>query len=450
MKKAITLLMVVIMIFGLAACGKGNGDGNTDNNKPGHTDDGKNNGQDSHAWDDLDWSKGADASGGKVTLRVTSWRQYDKAYYEEIERRFEEKYDWIDVKLEFTPSQSAYYSNIQADIVSGEAPDIMDLHRGYMISYAKEGILAPQTDFAYMDAYMDTAKDTTVLNGENYGFMVAYNYFGLIYNMDIFKKVGVQIPTTPEEMVSVVNKLKDAGYGGVAYAGATNGSKFGRNILEICLGNKGTADLLNGIDNGSVLDISEAEGAKEAFETLTYYAENNIFYNAYEGISYESAVSLFAQEKSAILYSGTYSLGEAEQTFPEINFGYFAIPTYSGNSLNAAEPAQNACINSSCKNLGAAKLWIEFLASPEISTYFCSNSKMLSTIEGVTLENEVSQMILNSSDGFVITPTDFKNGEYWQLAYEAVFDNVMFRKADWKEEVKALERKLEDYDLSSL
>ena len=432
MKKIIVFLMATAMLISLVACG-------------GVNKKVQNNG---FSWEHLDWSKGADDSDGKVTLRVTSWRQYDKAYYEEIEKRFEEKYDWIDVKLEFTASQSAYYSNIQADIMSGDAPDVMDLHRTYMREYAKEGILAPQTDFAYMDTYKDVAKATTVVDGENFAFMVAYNYFGLIYNVDVFNEVGVTVPTTPEELVSVVAKLKEAGYGGISYAGATEGSKFARNILDICVGNN--SGIKEGIDNGSITDISSVKGVKDAFKTIDYYVKNDIFYNAYEGITYEAATSLFAQEKAAILYGGTYSLGEAEQTYPNINFGYFAIPAYTENSLNASEPAQNACISANCENLGAAKLWVEFIATAEISSYFCSNSKMLSTIEGVTLDNDVSKMIIGSSEGFVLETPDCKNAEYWELAYQAVFDNVMLKGAEWEKEVKSFARKLEEYDLSNL
>lgn len=439
MKKIIVLLMTAILVLSLAACG---GNDNKDNNKLN-----VNNGNESSKWEHLDWSKGADAADGDVTLRVTSWRQSDQAYYQEIVRRFEEKYDWIKVNLEFTASQGAYYAGIQADILDGNAPDVMDLHRGYMYDYAEEGVLAPQTDFAYMDSYIDVAKDVTVCDEDNYGFMLAYNYFGFIYNEEIFKQVGVEVPKTPEELVAVVKKLSAAGYGGVSYSGATNGAKFGRNIYEICLGAQGINEVLYGIDDGSVTDITAVNGAKEGFETLKYYLDNNIFYNASEGISYEAASSLFAQKKSAILYNGSYYLGEAGDN---LELGYFAIPTFSGNSLNASEPAQVACISANSENLGAAKLWVEFLATAEISSYFCTNSKMLSTINGVELNDAVLQKLLNSSESFVIKPTKFKNSEYWELSYEAVFNNVMFQGADWKKEVEILKNKLIDYDLSSL
>ena len=437
MKKIIALILAGVMMLGLVACSG--------------TQAGKDNdGEKTSKWDHLDWTKGADASGGDVTLRVTSWRQYDKDYYEEIARRFEEKYDWIDVQIDITPNQSAYYSNIQSDLMSGEAPDVMDIHLGNIPDYIKEGVIAPQTDFDYLERYKDSVKTATTFDGDNYGFLLAYNYFGFIYNVDAFNECGISVPTTPEELVAAVNTLKNAGYGGIAYPGQTLGGKIYRNILQISLG-QDIQDMYKDIDTGKLTDITTIEGVESAFKTMKYYTDNDIYYNAFEGIGLEAANSLFAQKKSAILYNGTYALGEAKDTFPDINFGYFPIPTHSGNSISPAEGAQSACISATSKNLGAAKLWVEFLATPEISAYYCENSKMLSSLEGVTIDDEITNMYQHSTEDFVIhTMKDIKHEAYWYGLYEEILENILLNGADWKEETDLFRRKLEELDLSTL
>ena len=438
LKKITALLLAGSMIFSLVACG-GTGT-NGDSNKDGDN---------SSQWAHLDWEAGADASGGDVELRVTTWRVYDQPYYEEIAKRFEEKYDWIDIKLEFT-TESSYYSNLQADIMNGTEPDVMDLNSGHVKDYAKEGVLAPQTDFAYMDSYLDTVKKLTTIDDENYAFMLAYNYFGFMYNMDVFTDLGLSVPSTPQELVNVVNELKKAGYGGISYPGATVGSKIVKNIIGSSVGVEGYKELYGGIDNGSVTDMTTVDGVKEAYETVDMYLENDVFYNAFEGIGYDAATSLFAQKKAAILYGGTYTLGEAESKYPELNIGYFPIPTLKETGLSSAEGAQCASISAKCENLGAAKLWVEFMATPEIASYFCDNSKMISSIEGVEYTNDIAKMIQNSSTGFVMMSGSFGHESYWQGAEDTVRSNVFFNGADWKKELENLARKLEDYDLSSL
>lgn len=444
MKKMIAVLITAAMVLGLAACGGtgtdggSNGGGNTDPNGGGSK---------------LDWSPGADASGGEVTLRVATWRQHDKPYYEEIAKRFEEKYDWIKVKLEINSDSSSYYSNLQADIVSGIAPDVFDSHpNNRLVTYAEEGIIAPQTDFDYMKNYSETAKLVTTIKGENYGYMDAYNYFGFLYNKDAFEKVGVSVPTTPEEMVDVVNKLKAAGYGGVVVAGNTySASALGNNVFLICQGTEGYQAMQDGIDNGSITDISTVDGVKEALDTLQTYTANDIYYNAFEGISYEAGLSLYAQKKSAIIYSGSYILGEQDTYFPDINTGFFPFPTYANNGMTYAEGAQTTVINAASKNLGAAKLWVEFLATPEISEYYCSNAKMMSTIEGVTSVFDEMEMLQNAVSGYAIKEiVEPDHSEYWMNGFGNILEGVIYKGKDWKDLVRMYTSKLEEYDLASL
>lgn len=435
MKKIIALLMAALMVLGLAACSSG-GENGEDGEKISGS--------------EYDWSAGADASGGDVTLRVATWRSSDKPYYEEIIKRFEEKYDWINVELEITSSSNSYYSNLQADLASGVGPDVFDLHpNSNLLSYAESGMLAPQTDFDYMKNYNDDAKLVTTILGENYGYMNAYNYFGFLYNKTAFEKAGISVPTTPEELVAAVNTLKNAGYGGISFAGKVYPDALSEACLMISLGTDGYAALLEGIDNGAITDISEVEGVPEAYDTLQYYAANDVLYTSWEGITYESSMSLYAQEKAAIVFSGSYVFGEKDTYFPDIDTGFFPIPTYANTGLSYTQGAQTSCINATGKNLGAAKLWIEFLATPEISEYYCSNAKMLATINDVTPVFDEAEMLLASSKGYAARAiTERENAEYWNAAYLSIGQGVLAGE-DWKGLAKVFASKLEEYDLAN-
>ena len=438
MKKVIALLMSAAMIFSLAACG--NGGTGTQQGNNGET------------GDELDWTAGADASGGDVTIRYSTWRQSDEPYYQEIIKRFEEKYDWINVELEINSDASSYYSNLQADLMGGTAVDVFAAHSGSrIVDYATEGHLAPQTDFDYMSNYSDSAKIATTIAGENYGYLEAYNYFGFLYNKAAFEKVGATVPTTPDELIAVVNKLKAAGYGGAVVAGKTYGSDgFGRSLLMSSIGSEGYASLRAGIDDGSITDISEVEGVAEAFKTMQAYTENDIYYTAFEGIDYESGMSLYAQEKTAMVYSGSYIFGEKDTYFADIDTGFFAIPTYANSGVCYSEGAQVSCINANSKNLGAAKLWVEFLATAEISEYYCSNAKMLSTLNGVSPTFEEKEMITNSASDFALRALEeFENDDYWSKGFDTIYEGVIYDGEEWEGLVRVYTSKLEEYDLAN-
>lgn len=437
MKKLVALLMTIIMVLGLVACG-----GN---------DTSKDNGEKDEASTQYDWTKGADESGGNVTIRVATWRINDEPYYQEIIRRFEEKYSWIDVELEIIGVSSTYYSNLQADLVGGSAPDVFDTHpNSRLLEYAKAGLIAPQTDFDYMKNYREDAELVTKIYGENYGYMNAYNYFGFLYNKDILAQAGLSAPTTPEEFVAAVNTLKGMGYGGAVYCGKSNNSAIAEACLMITLGTEGYGKLLEGIDNGTITDIAEVEGVEEALNTLQYYLTEDIFYTSWEGISYESGMSLYAQEKSAFAFAGSYIFGEKDVYFPNVDTGFFPVPTYSGTGLTYTQGAQTSCINAASKNLGAAKLWVEFLATPEISEYYCSNAKMFSTINDVEPVFDEAEMLLNSCNGYAARAiTERENGEYWTNSWQGFLEGIL-EGQDWQSLNKVLRSKLEEFDLANL
>lgn len=434
LKKIVALLTVAAMTMGLVACGGNTNKANNKENKEGY-----------------DWSAGADDSKGKVTLRYSTWREHDREYYEELIRRFEEKYNWIDVQLEINSNESSYYTNMQADMLSGTAVDLFDCHSGSrIVDYAAENLIVPQSDFNYLDKYSDMALAATSVDGVNYGYLTAHSYFGFIYNKAAFAKAGVTVPTTPDELVAAVNKLKAAGYGGIMVAGKTWGENFGRAILINAIGGQGYKDLRLSLDNGSVTDISTVEGVTEALEAMQLYADNDIFYEAYEGTDTVAGMSLFAQEKAPIVYAGCYTFGEQEYNFPGLDCGFFPMPTYANTGISYGEGAQTVLINSKCENLGAAKLFVEFLATPESSSYYCSNAMMLSNIEGAEVNFDKKDEISQHVKECAIRPLEsLKNEEYWASGFSTLLRGIIYEGSNWKEVVRMYSSQLEEYDLAN-
>ncbi|MBO5071267.1 MAG: extracellular solute-binding protein [Roseburia sp.] len=444
-KKLLALLMSLTMVISVTACGD-----STDTQS-----DDKSNDKNTVSEADADTADDADTAQEEekepVTLTVTTWREVDSAYYEEIINRFQEAYDWITVDMVFNSDESSYNTNLQADIGSGTAPDVFDLHtNSTMRTYAQEGVILSQQDMEYMENYSDAAKVICTFDGENYAYINGYNYFGFLYNIDIFEEVGVEIPTTPDEMVDVVNKLKEAGYGGAVYAGSAYGYNMVRYFAPvIAMGAENFANMMMGLDDGSIVDFREIEGLKEGIEAVELYTQENIWYDAYADIGYEAGISLFASGQSAILYTGTYLYGEKATSFPDVNAGFFPIPTYAENGVTYAESAQATCINAASENIEAAKLWVNFLASAEISEYYCTNAKMMSPIEGVEPQFEEAEMLLASSTGYELLPVlVYENEDYWMTNWKDMLKAIMWNGEDFETLAADMVAFLEDLDLA--
>lgn len=438
-KKIIALLVALASVFALAACG------NTQTGVGGS-------GEQVVEVADEEWAAGATAEGGNVTIRYATWRENDRPYYEEIIRRFQEKYPWITVDLKITSNSSAYYNYLQSDFMDGSAPDVFDVHptSNNFATYVSEGLLAPQTDFNYVDNYLEQCKRVTTFDDQVYGYVQNYNFFGFVYNKAIFQKVGVEPPKTPEELVEVVNKLKEAGYGGIAFEGGGARNAIAQAAVLGSLGTDGYSELTTGLDNGTITDVTQIQGMHDALNAVELYRDENVFYDGFEGSKHEAAVSLFAQQKAAIVYIGTYAIGEKDYYFPGIDVGYFPVPTYANDGTGYVEGGHTSCINVYGENKGAAKLWIEFLATPEISEYYCSNAKMMSTLQGVTpVFDEAEELMAAVQTPAFVIKSNFSNYEYWSNGLGKVLEAALYSEEGWEANAQKLTEQLVSYDLAN-
>lgn len=417
-KKIIAILMAATMIAGLSACG----------------------------------NTATTGDGSKKVIRVATWRKNDQAYYEEIERRFEEKYPEYDVQLEFNADEVSYEQNINTDLVCRTAPDVFDLHAsGQIQMYGENGLIVDQTDMEWTKNINADAKATCTWDGKSYAFPVNYNYFGFLYNKEIFAAEKIDVPKTPEELVKVVNKLKDKGYGGISYSGMTNGTKIVDASLIIELGTEKYNELLQGIDDGSITDFLSVDGVETALKTAQYYTQNDIWYKGFKDTSYEPSLSLFVQKKAAIVFCGAYIYGEKEELIPGIDAGFFPIPTYSNNGASYAEVGQCSCISATSENVEGAKLWVEFLATPEISEYLCTSSCTLSTLEGAVPTFAEAQMLLDSCTSYGLFKSFYtENAEYYDTEMKDLKQGIFYFGDDYKQHVEKLNKRLEEADIKNL
>lgn len=418
-KKIISLGMAAAMVLGMTACGN---------------------------------ASQTSGDGSKSVVRVATWREYDKEYYEEVERRFEEKYPQYDVQLEFNSDEVSYEQNMQTDLVVGSAADVFDLHAsGNIQHYGENGLILDQSDLEWTKNISAEAKETCSWDGKTYAFPLNYNYFGFIYNKDIFTEVGVEVPKTPEELVAVVNKLKDAGYNGISYSGMTNGPKVIDAALLIEMGAEKYSALLEGMDDGSVTDITTFEGVETALKTVQYYTQNDIWFKGYRDTSYEPSLSLFAQKKAAIVFCGAYIFGEKETQMPGINAGFFPIPTYSANGMSYAEVGQCSCINAKSENLEGAKAWVEFLGTKEISEYLCGSSRTMSTLEGAVPEFEEAEMLLASATGYSLFKSSYSdNSEWYDKEWSELKEGIFYLGDEYAKHVTIVNDQLKEADIKNM
>lgn len=443
MKKIIAFLLAMIMVISLVACGTEK----PVETKPQETQGGTNKPAETQP-------AATEPAAEPVTIRVASYRSEDEAIYQEMIKMFNEKYPHITVELDLNPDQTSYYQNIQADLIEGTAADVFDMHSNVdFVTYSQEGILMPQDDLAYMANYQEGAKAISSVDGVNYGFINAYNMIAILYNKAIFAKEGLSEPANFDEFVALCKTLREKGYGGVAYPGGAVAYNWLINaITNICAGSDGYKDLIEGMDSGKYTDITVIPGVADALKTAQAFRDNNVFYDAAEATALDQCLSLFAQEMAPMMMMGTWTFGTRDTDFPGLDVGVFAIPTLSNNGEHYGEAAQITVINAATENVEAAKLWVEFKASVEGSSYYCSNAKMISTIEGVGLDYEGGDVLAAAAaNGINLLPTYTRNNkDYWNSNWKELQKGLVFGELEYETAIAEYTKFLSELGLAKL
>lgn len=118
-----------------------------------------------------------------------------------------------DVNINYETTQSDYPTLLKVKINSGEVPDIFASTTGKEIELYKE-YSYDLSDQPLMENMLPAIKESMADAAGNgmYGIAIKGNYFGLIYNKDLFEEAGIEkIPETISELETAIEKLEVAG-----------------------------------------------------------------------------------------------------------------------------------------------------------------------------------------------------------------------------------------------
>ncbi|MCG5220487.1 ABC transporter substrate-binding protein [Streptosporangium sp. KLBMP 9127] len=130
----------------------------------------------------------------QVTLTYRLWDEQQKVGYEKVMAAFEKANPTIDVQIEMLPWDQ-YWTKLTADAVAGTAPDVFWMQPAAFPEYVAKGVLADLSGLK-----LDTAKyhknvvESSSYQGKLYGVPKDWGIVGLLYNKDLFKKAGVEMP----------------------------------------------------------------------------------------------------------------------------------------------------------------------------------------------------------------------------------------------------------------
>jgi len=318
----------------------------------------------------------------QTNLTFWSWRTEDVAAYEQFIAAFREENPDIDVT--FTPYLNTEYNTILATALQGGGgPDIVHLRAyGGMESLAGAGLLVRLDD--KVDALQGFDPNillgaTNRADGGVYGVPFALQTVQVLYNVDMFERLGLEEPTTWAEFLAVGDALKASG----VYALA-NGAKDPW-TLETLFGAVaptyyGCTPFFEEITAGETdfTDPRFTAALERMVELKPYMAEN------YMGVGYTDMQTLFAFEQAGMLVGGSYELGNMAQLNPDLRIGSFAVPADDASAPKCISFYVDGSygINAASQHQEEALRFIEFLASQEYGQMFTETLQQPSAVPG--------------------------------------------------------------------
>ncbi|WP_010140637.1 extracellular solute-binding protein [Oceanicola sp. S124] len=329
-------------------------------------------------------------------LSLWSWRQEDRAVYEELIAAFEAEHPEITVTFEAFEASS--YATILSTALAGDSgPDLMMVRAyGAFEAVAGANYLMPLTEadvpgLADMTAPAIAAQ-TLRADGKVYGVPFASQTMLVIYNKGIYEQLGLSEPQTWDELMANAKAVKDAGM--YAFANGTATAWQNETIVSALTSSVVGSEFFDEIVAGTTdfTDPRYVSGLQHLQDISAYFPDG------FTGLDYASSQQLFASGMAAMFAGGSFEIANFRAQNPDLEIGVFAAPG------EAAEDEKLVGVffdggyagNATTEHPEAVKAFLAYTATPEFGQVFANKLRNITPIAGVTLEdgllNEIAEL----------------------------------------------------------
>lgn len=306
----------------------------------------------------------------------------------EMFERFEVENPDIKLQIDSVPS-TMYEEQLNVRLASDEGPLIYAFWPGGRTeAQLRKGDIKNITDLWESNGWYDSFAPSVVagsthMDGNIYTVPIENKPTTFWYNTHIFEEVGAKVPTTWDELMTVAQLCKDAGY--VPFA---LGSKLTRWMpafwFDYILLNTAGGEFRERLMWGQ--ESWESEEVYLTFELWKEALDKGYFNEDVISIDSRSASYLVADNKAAMMLQGPWAINYLMEEMvvwePVKDFDLFAFPVIDDTVPQAVEGsilswAMNP--NSSDAQIEAGKRFLTYIADQSTLTYLAQERRTLSS-----------------------------------------------------------------------
>ncbi|WP_105615657.1 ABC transporter substrate-binding protein [Vallitalea okinawensis] len=325
------------------------------------------------------------------TFSVLMFTEWYKKGWEAVEAEIEDNAESLGFKLEIEKIAGSQQGDqiMKTRFAAGEYPDFFEYQSAYDVEMKLGGRQQIQDisgdwvenfDSALLGSQFYSYDDTIVGMPIDPAVLV-----GTFYNKKVFEEVGVEVPTSWEELMAVCEEIKQAGKVPFYYPGKDTWA------LTMVL-NEGfireyavtpEKELYEKL-NSNQLHFSELELLKDALVKDKSIIDKGYVQPAFLSGTYDEEQKALANGDVAMIFQGTWVMDEINKKFPDqaTDIGAFAIPFEDEGRSSQFAPFAFMMTAGCDKDAGMNV--IEYLGSKDTQQLFADNQPGLWTCKGVT------------------------------------------------------------------
>jgi raffinose/stachyose/melibiose transport system substrate-binding protein len=318
------------------------------------------------------------APSGTLNIVVSSADASDAAF-KAVNSAFEAKYPKVKVQFSAIPNNN--YTAAKSSRLTAGNVDILIAAPTTVPKYvttdsasddsraADAGVFLDLSAEPFMKNFTPTLLKAIAYKGKQYTVPTGVSYYtGVYYNKTMFDKLGLTIPTTWSEFVTLCDTLQKKGVSPLGIGGKDSWPA-GLTMISAVQGLYPTqADkesLAQDLWQKKVtLTDSKTETVLDRVKQIYGFAEPN-----FAGVSYAAVPAGFAAEQYAMTPDGTWDQPViASAVGSKFSYGYFPIPTSdtaADNKYLGGKVDLRLAIASATKNKAAALAYLGFFSDPK-------------------------------------------------------------------------------------
>lgn len=318
-------------------------------------------------------SDGADG-GDEVTLRIAmgSPGEAQIAVWEAAAAAFEEANPGVTVDLNFQDDDLYETIGLPNLLSSGQPPDIYFEWAGARLeSRFEEGYAADLTD-AIAEGELGALFEEGAFNGmviDGQTVMVPGNADVtnvMWFNVDIFDELGLEPPTTWDELLETSRTIADAGYTPIASGNKDlwAAGNWLSHLVSRVIGEEAYDQMLS-----EELPMDSPE-VVEALGFVQQLAEAGIVNDSVNAIDDNEGAQLFFQGAAAMHPIGSWLVSWAIEEAPDLEFDWFNLPEIPGGAGaqdSVIAVSTGYVVNAQSPHIDLAVDFLELFSSPELT-----------------------------------------------------------------------------------